>query len=51
MYRKHCFFELPLTSTDQECLENVAKFEADASSRPNCITAAKDSRSQCETDA
>ena len=51
MYRKRCFSELPLTLTDQERLENVAMFEADASSRPNCTTAAKDPRSQSETNA
>ena len=36
-------------STDQERLQNVAMFEADAICRPNCAAAAKDPRSQYET--
>ena len=35
-------------STDQEQLQNVAMFEADASNRPIFTTAAKEPRSQYE---
>ena len=33
-------------STDEEHVQNIVMFEADASSRPNCTVAAKEPRSQ-----
>ena len=60
-YRKRLFLELPLTSvwfpelsltsTDQERVQNIIIFEADGSCRLNCITAAKELRSQYENNA